>query len=231
MWWRCFIDLLFPRLCKVCGRVLLSREEHICLHCLSDMPFTYYWDWDENPAEKILWGRTYFQMVSPLFFYARESPYTNLIHRIKYKGDIALAQYLGSMLGERLRCSPRLPEIDCIVPVPLHPRKKRKRGYNQAEEIAKGIAARLWDSEKEKVVTGILRRRRFTKTQTKISVGNKWENMEEAFEIRSPEVLEGKSVLLVDDVLTTGATVDACFQAMSDIKGIRISVATLAYVQ
>lgn len=231
MWWECFADLLFPRLCKVCGRVLLRGEKHICLYCLDDIPFTYYWNWEGNPAEKKLWGRTYLMIVSPLFFYSRESPYTNLIHRIKYKGDIALARYLGLMLGERLKCSTRLPEIDYLVPVPLHPRKKWKRGYNQSEEIAKGIADALWENPKGRIITDVLRRRRFTKTQTQISVGNKWENMTGAFLVRDVEKLKGKNILLIDDVLTTGATVDACWQALSVIEGINVSVATLCYVQ
>lgn len=241
MWWRCFVDLLFPRLCKVCGRELLQGEHHLCLHCLSDMPFTYYWNWEENPAEKKLWGRTYLNMVAPLFFYSRESPYAKLLVRIKYQGDTALAQFLGYLLGEKLREASRKHEFDCLVPVPLHPRKKWKRGYNQSEEVAKGIAKALWGDSaiakgtadknlRSRIVTGCLRRRRYTKTQTRISVGNKWENMHDAFEVRHPELLEGKHILLIDDVLTTGATVDACYQALSTIPGIKVSVATLAYV-
>ena len=228
-------DLLYPRKCKVCGRILLSKEEHLCLHCLKDIPLTYYWDWEGNPAESILWGRTYVQWIVPLFFYRRESPYSQLLHRIKYKGDIKLAHYLGRMLGEYLKESKRIEaeEIDYLVPVPLHPRKKWKRGYNQAEEIAKGIGTALWGAAyaNKRIVTDAIKRSRYTKTQTKIKVDSKWKNIEGAFALKRPERLIGKQILLIDDVLTTGATVEACYEKLKLISEIKVSVATLAYVE
>lgn len=242
------LDFLYPRTCKVCGRMLLLKEEHICLYCLKDIPLTYFWDWRENPAEKMLWGRTYIQRVIPLYFYVRESPYSELVHRIKYKGDIALAQYLGVMLGNYLKNATSLPseEIECIVPVPLHPFKKWKRGYNQAEEISKGIALALWKESycdtrntkatkkkmlSERIVANAIRRVKFTKTQTKVGVESKWKNMEGAFRLKDFKSLENKHILLVDDVLTTGATVEACYEELKKIKNIKVTVATLAYVE
>lgn len=268
------LDLIYPRKCKVCGEVLDSQEEHLCRHCLDEMPLTYFWSWRENPAEKILWGRTYFQSVSSLFFYESTSEYNNLIHRIKYKGDIKLAVYLGKMLGEHM-CSTLGSDIDLLIPVPLHWWKKWKRGYNQAEVIADGIAQGLPSLEglygipspqglsdlpspsglsgskpsdvasvgssptipslpgSRPVLTDILKRSRFTPSQTKIQMGSKWENLQNAFTLNTEKAkdIEGKHILLVDDVLTSGATTEACYNELSKIPGIKISLATIAYVE
>lgn len=222
------LDLLYPRKCVVCGEVLDESEDHLCSGCLQDMPLTYYWTWRENPAEKILWGRTYLQSVVSLFFYKKENNYKNLIHRIKYNGDIHLGRKLGRMLGEYM-CTSFFEDIDIIVPVPLHWRKKWKRGYNQAEVIAQGIALGMGGKP---LVKGLLKRKRFTPSQTKISMGSKWENMQNAFSLVNARIngAVGKHILLVDDVLTSGATTEACFDVLSEIPLVKVSLATLAYV-
>lgn len=225
-----FLDLLYPRRCAVCGVTLETDEQYLCEDCLKDMPLTYFWSWRENPAEKILWGRCRFETVSSLFYYHRESAYSCLTPKIKYGGNRKLGIYLGEMLGRHL--AGNLPHIDCIVPVPVHPIKKWRRGYNQAEIIAAGIARKL-EIERVPVITDVLVRRRWSRSQTRTDVGNKWENVGKAFSLRRRNAgkLAEKHVLLVDDVLTTGATAEACWNVLCGIPGIIISYTTLAFVE
>lgn len=224
------LDLLYPRRCAVCGSTLETDGQCLCEGCLKDMPLTYFWNWRENPAEKILWGRCRFETVSSLFYYHRESPYSALTPKIKYRGDRRLGLYLGRMLGGFI--SGNIPRIDAVVPVPVHPLKKWRRGYNQAEIIAEGISSGM-EGDAAPVVRDVLVRRHWSRSQTRTDVGNKWENVGDAFSLGRKNVwkLEGKHILLVDDVLTTGATAEACWNALCSIPGITVSYGTLAFVE
>lgn len=221
-------DLLYPRRCAVCGRVLAVREKHLCCRCLGDFPYTYFGSWRENPAEMILWGRTYFRFVVSLFFYSRDNGYSRLVHRVKYGGDLPLGRYLGSMLG----CSAAslLEDTDVIVPVPLHPIRKWRRGYNQSRIIAEGVRSGI---EKDIPIINALRRRHYSSSQTTVNTGHKWENVSGSFVLnrKHEDTLKGKHLLLVDDVLTTGATAEACYDALKEIEGVSISLATLTFVK
>jgi ComF family protein len=207
--------------------VLLREERHLCLDCLSSLPFTYFWNWKNNPAEQIFWGRVYFQKVASLILYRDESPYRSIIHQFKYNRQISLGRYFGSMLGKRLKESGFFNSIEVIVPVPLHPLKKWKRGYNQANVIAKAIGKELGVP----VLNGVLVRTSFTSTQTTKDSQHRWKNVEKAFKLRRGERIKGRHVLLVDDVLTTGATLEACGTALLKAEGCIVSVATLAFVE
>lgn len=211
----------------MCGRVLLREERHLCLDCLSSLPFTYFWNWKDNPAEQIFWGRVYFQRVASLILYRDESPYRSIIHQFKYNRQVSLGRYLGSMLGKRLKESEPFNGIDAIIPVPLHPFKKWKRGYNQANIIAKAIGKEL----NVPVLNGILVRTTFTSTQTTKDPQHRWKNVEKAFKLRRGDRIKGCHILLVDDVLTTGATLEACGTALLKAEGCTVSVATLAFVE
>ncbi|MFA7116282.1 MAG: phosphoribosyltransferase family protein [Bacteroidales bacterium] len=193
------------------------------------MPLTYFWNWRGNPAEKKLWGRCYLLFIVSLFYYYRESSYKLLLYSIKYKGNKDLAYYLGHYLGTLMKKSSSYfsHNIDYLIPVPLHPRKKRQRGYNQASIIAKGLS----DVLKIPINESILYRNKYTKTQTKIHMGNKWENVNNVFSTKNQNILKNKSILIVDDVLTSGSTAEACYQTLNKIKGIRISLATIAYIE
>lgn len=231
-WLDCLLDLIFPRRCEVCGRLLPVDVEYLCDDCLEDMPLTYYWDWPENPAEKKLWVRTYLHRVIPLFFYTKESRYITLIHKIKYQGKIGLGLYMGRLLGEKIKRS--LPDIDYIVPVPLHPLRKWRRGYNQAEVIARGVAEVLFgkDNVKRHLRTDILKRVHYTRTQTRRKMDDKWSNVANAFRVRTTNNLSGKHILIIDDVLTTGSTAEAAYTAITKVyNDCKISVATLGYVE
>ena len=223
--------MVWPRRCGVCGGFLDTEERYVCAECLKDMPLTYFWSWRANPAEQILWARTYLEGVVSLFYYSRDNDYKELLHAVKYGGNVATGRWLGRMLGEKMR-EAAYPLPDVIVPVPLHWRRQWKRGYNQAEVIARGISEGL--SGDIPVLTDILRRVRYSTSQTRMSVGSKWENVSGSFvlidNITAAERLSGRHVLLVDDVLTTGATVEACWDALRVIPDVRVSYASIAFV-
>jgi len=221
------LDLLLPRICPVCGRILLKGERYLCLKCSSEMPLTYFWTWSGNPAEERFSGRVDFVHASSLFYYRDESPYKNLIHLFKYKGRGKLGAYLGELLGEKLLQSGVYDDVDIVIPVPLHTFKKWKRGYNQAEIIARKVAEVL----RKPVEVSLLIRKRYTRTQTKKDAQQREINVSGAFRLRSGYMLKGRHILLVDDVLTTGATLGACALEILSVEGCRVSFATLAFAE
>lgn len=222
-----FLDLLLPRICPVCGRILLRGERYLCLQCISEMPLTYFWTWPGNPAGERFSGRVDFVHAASLFYYRDESPYKNLIHYFKYKGRGKLGAYLGELLGEKLLQSGVYDDVDIVIPVPLHPFKKWKRGYNQAEIIARKVAEVL----RKPVEVSLLIRKRYTRTQTKKDAQQREINVSGAFRLRSGYMLKGRHILLVDDVLTTGATLGACALEILSVEGCRVSFATLAFAE
>lgn len=235
---RAMFDLLIPRTCIVCGRKLNLHEKYLCLHCASDMPLTRFGLMIHNPmADKFneavqkglddSWHQEVYACASALFYYEDESGYRHIPHQIKYQGNIPAGRYFGRMLGRQLLTAEWISDVDIVIPVPLHWKRRWSRGYNQAEIIARGVAAEL----AVPIRTDILRRVRRTHTQTRLDVSQKSVNVAGAFkvEVIVPDL---KHILLVDDVFTTGSTLHACFQALRETYPypIRISVATLAYV-
>ena len=232
LWGRSIASLFFRRECICCRRELLAFETDICTSCLADLPLSFTWQDPSSGADKTFWGRVNTGKVTSLFLY--KGPYKKLIYSIKYNGNHRLAVRLGKMLGERIA-----EETDIIVPVPLHPRKKRLRGYNQSELIAKGIAETLRVGNiNPEIENKLLERRNFTRTQTQKDRADRWENVKNAFCInpkRAKALQMSQSerpihILLVDDVLTTGATLDACATNLLEALDCTISIATLAYV-
>ncbi len=229
-WWRLLFDLCFPKICAVCGRALLYHEQHFCLECLADMPLTYFWNMEENPAERALWGRCRIERVHSLFYY--NDTWRKPVHLLKYNGNTAVGKHLGKMLGEKIASTSGTQPVDYIVPVPLHWRKKWKRGYNQAEIVARGLCQALPCNCR--VLPNLLRRKAFTGTQTARSREERWNNVANAFELnphckkRPPA---GSHIILLDDVFTTGATLEACASILVEQLGCRVSIATLAYVE
>lgn len=223
-------DIAMPRVCVVCGRALIPQEKDICLECLADLPETRFWLTSHNPmADKFnaLVDDTHYCYAAALYWYDEDAGYKNISQSLKYRRNFSVGKHFGEMLGEELAGSEQFCDVDAIVPVPLHWTRRWKRGYNQAEIIAKEIASVLSATLDNK----ILRRIKRTKTQTKVTIGQKSQNVKGAF-----KSLPGKSynhILLVDDVFTTGSTLSACHAALRDHYGpeIRISVATLGYVK
>jgi ComF family protein len=221
---RDFFNLLFPDLCVVCGENLLKNEQHVCLSCLHEIPKTNYHCLPDNPVEKRFWGKVPVFRGTAFFFFHKGSPFQKLLHALKYKGNKEIGEVLGKYAAADLLESPDFCAVDVIIPVPLHPKKYKKRGYNQSECIASGLSAVL----QRPIDTTTLRRVRENTTQTRKSVFERYENTEGIFELLDKNTLSGKHVLIVDDVLTTGSTLEACVQALSESADIKVSVFAIA---
>ena len=219
-----FFNLLYPDLCVVCGENLIRQEQHICLSCLSSIPKTNYHLQPDNPIEKRFWGKVPVYRATAFFFFQKGSVFQKLLHALKYRGNKEVAEKIGQYAAVELLQSDDFSTIDVIVPVPLHPGKYKKRGYNQSEWIGRGLSEIL--GKPQDITT--LKRIKENATQTKKSVYERYENTEGIFECAQPETFAGKHVLLVDDVLTTGSTLEACINALVKAKGIKVSVFTLA---
>jgi ComF family protein len=244
------LDMLLSRTCIVCGKKLLVDEKHICLQCTIDLPLTYFWDRTHNPMadrfnEKLqewLDADTYerYAYASALFFYNEGAEYKNITRELKYNGNIPAGRYFAGMLGSRMASREHFRDVGMVIPVPLHWKREWSRGYNQAEVIAKEIAESLGAVMRN----DILERVRNTKTQTRLDIEEKAANVKEAFAVRDRQILldaigsscvggnQTGHILLVDDVFTTGATLNACFIALRQVLApeVRISIATLGFV-
>ena len=218
------VHLFYPHVCMGCGSDILGDDSLICLRCLHELPLTNYAQHAGNPIEKIFWGRLPLAAGHSQFYFAKESLTQSLIHQLKYKGNQEIGVFLGEMMGRSLLNSNRFNNIDYLIPLPLFPDKQRKRGYNQAAVICRGMS----DVMQIPVLDGIVTRQRFTETQTKKHRTERWENVADSFIVNNKEKLQHKNLLLVDDVITTGATIEACGQAMMQAGGITLSIATLS---
>lgn len=237
-------DLLLPRSCMICGRKLLVEESHLCISCAAGLPLTYFWNQDRNPmADRFNEGiqaaleedragsPERYAYACALFYYNDETGYRNIPHQIKYGGYIPAGVYFGRILGRRIAGCRYLKDIDIVIPVPLHWRRKWERGYNQAAAIGKGVAESLGVEMNESILTRV----RHTRSQTKMDIDQKRANVMGAFEVRSEKdaaLIKAGHILLVDDIFTTGSTLGACFVALRSVfpPSVRISVATLAFV-
>ncbi|MCX6244523.1 MAG: ComF family protein [Bacteroidetes bacterium] len=219
-----FISLIFPRICAACGNSLWKHEETLCLSCEYHLPRTEFHLSLENPVGSLFWGRVTLSGAAAFLYFHKGGKVQRLIHQLKYKGRKDIGLCLGKNYGQFLKNSPFFNTVEIILPVPLHLKKLRQRGYNQSELFAAGLG----EAMNIPVEAGLLYRKKATETQTRKSRFRRWQNVAEVFAVRSPETLEMKHVLVVDDVITTGATLESCILALSGIKGIRISVAAIA---
>ena len=219
------LGLFYPNLCVTCGERLLSHEKYVCLNCWNDLPQTHFHFNLENNVAQLFWGRVQIEYATSYFTYKKGSRYQQLIHFIKYKGLKELGFETGRRFGIELNKSDVFRSVDWIVPVPLHPKKLKSRGYNQSEWIAHGIA----DSMDKKISTDNLFRKIFTSTQTRKNRFERWKNVEGIFDVARYVEFENKHILLIDDVVTTGSTLEACAFQLLKIKNTKVSIATLAF--
>lgn len=244
--WDGAMDMFLPRVCIGCGKRLIVNERHLCLGCMMDMPLTRYWERSHNPMadrfneviQKSLdpaAGHERYAYACALFFYHSEAGYRHIPYQIKYHGNTDAGEYFGRFLGKKMASSELWADADMIIPVPLHWTRQWKRGYNQAEVIAKAAAEALGVP----VRTDILMRRRRTRTQIKLDIEDKARNVFGAFMVseEATTIFQNggavRHIVLLDDVFTTGSTLHACFCALREVfpPSVRISVATLGYVE
>ncbi|MEO8109001.1 MAG: ComF family protein [Ginsengibacter sp.] len=214
----------YPHICIGCGSDVIESENFLCLDCINDLPHTGFALHAKNPVEKMFWGRIAISAGMGEFYFSKNSVIQNLIHELKYKGNRKAGMYLGNLVGESLAGSNRFSDVDMLVPLPLFPKKQFRRGYNQAEVLCEGIA----NVFNKPVLTKNVIRIVHTETQTKKGRTERWENVEKSFAVKDAGALEGKHILLVDDVITTGATMEACGAEILKVNGTKLSVATLA---
>ena len=219
-----FLHLLFPHVCSGCGSDLLSEVSTLCMRCIDAMPETNFEIHPDNPVEKKFWGRLPLAGATAQYYFTKESLIQNLMHQVKYKGNKNLGLQLGRMMGNSLKRSGRF-NADAMIPLPLFPAKEKRRGYNQATVLCDGMAEYL----DIPVLKDVILRPQYTETQTKKGRIERWLNVEGKFVLAKPQAINGKHLLLVDDVVTTGATLEACGIELMKAENIRLSLATLCY--
>lgn len=218
-------DILLPRTCPVCGKVLPAHERHICGACMLNLPRTQLHEHHFNAMEQLFAGKTPIERATGYFFYEKDNRYAGILHRIKYYNDPKLGEWLAAKFAAEIAANGFFDGIDVIIPIPLHRSKLIKRGYNQSEYIARGISKATGIP----IDTGIIRATKPHATQTRKGMYERYLNTIGIFGIKHPERVEGKHVLIVDDVVTTGATIISCASLLhSEISGITVSAATLA---
>lgn len=219
-----FLELFYPRLCLVCSDKLIATETYLCLKCQLHLPRTNFHTEPDNPMEQLFYGRLPIERACAYFDFKKGSPYQKVLHQLKYRGLKQLGEYMGAQFALEIQDTKWIQSVDLLCPVPLHPRKERQRGYNQSYHLAKGLSEKLGiPVEREALI-----RRKFSSTQTKKGRYERWENVGTIFELRHPERVEGKHLLLVDDVVTTGATLEACGATILRDCSAKISILTLA---
>jgi ComF family protein len=218
------INLLYPAQCLACENILHQNESLICLNCLLHLPKTNLHNDPSNAVCQLFWGRAKVKMATAFLFFTKDGKVQHLIHQLKYNKKPEIGIYLGKLFGKNLSESPCFQGTDVIVPVPLHPKKTKTRGYNQSEKIAVGLSQTM----NIPVDTTSFIRRNETETQTRKSRFSRWENVKEVFAVDDENALRNKHILLVDDVITTGATIEGCIRKLTAIEGVRVSVVSLA---
>lgn len=219
-----FLDLLYPQVCSSCEGLLLRHEKVLCTGCIHELPIADFHLQQDNPVEKIFYGRIPVENAVSLLLFEKRGMVQKLIHNLKYRGHEEIGEFLGAWLGSELSELESFKEITAVLPVPLHKSKLKKRGYNQVTkfgmQIAEALKVPFYDDLLLKVTT--------SKTQTLKKRIARWGKMEETFLLHNSGRIENGHVLLVDDLVTTGATLEACAHKLLETKGLKLSFATMA---
>ena len=220
-------SIFYPDICLCCKDQLTTNEQIICINCRHDLPVTNFTNTPNNIVEKIFYGRIAVEEATSLLYFLKKGKVQELMHQLKYKNQQKVGTFLGNWLGEIILNSDRFKTIDCVIPVPLHKKKQQLRGYNQVTTFGKSLSQKLNIPYKE----DLLLKTSATKTQTKKLRLDRWKNSEHKFTVQTINTLNYKHILIIDDIITTGATLEACINAFKPYKNIKISIATMAYTQ
>ncbi|NJX14906.1 ComF family protein [Tamlana crocina] len=218
------INLFFPKVCVACHNLLGDNEYTICMDCRHDLPVTNFHFDDSDVVKKVLYGRANIENGTALFRFEKKGKVQQLIHNLKYRGHENIGYFLGNWLGGELKTVEAYQQVDAVIPVPMHPKKLKKRGYNQVAKFGQQIAEALNANYKDDVLIKITN----TQSQTIKSRFSRWDSSNELFAIKNPNSIKGMHILLVDDLITTGATLEACINVLNQAENIKISVATMA---
>lgn len=219
------VQLIYPNLCICCQNHLVASEQFVCTTCLLELPETNFHLVSNNPVEKTFWGRVKIERGISLLFYKKGGKTAKLLFALKYHDNPEIATFLGRYYGTKIKKFCKENNITAVAAIPLHKAKLRMRGYNQSAMLAKGLSETLQIAD----LSPYLVRNKFTETQTKKSRIERSDNVSQVFEVADEKVFEDKHILLIDDVITTGATIESCANELLQIKGLRISVAGLAF--
>ncbi|MFL1012491.1 ComF family protein [Flavisericum labens] len=218
------VNLFFPKVCFACNNLLNDNEQDICIDCRHDLPVTNFHFDDSEAIKKVLYGRAKIENGTALFRFEKQGKVQKLVHNLKYRGQENIGFFLGNWLGGELKTIEAYNDIDIVIPVPLHQKKLKKRGYNQVTKFGRQIATALNAEYKDDVLIKVTN----TKSQTIKSRFSRWDSSNELFAINKPNSLKNKHILLVDDLITTGATMEACIAVLNKDQNLKISIATIA---
>lgn len=219
------IDVLFPKVCLGCNAMLTDYEQYICTSCRHELPVTNFHLNQDETINKIFYGRAQIEQATALLRFQKKGIVQHLMHNLKYKGYQDIGIFLGEWLGEELKTIPEYQKVDVIIPVPLHPKKMKKRGYNQVEKFAQNLATAL---EKD-YLDDVLMKQTNTSSQVYKNRLERWTSPKEQFVLQNSYKLKSKHILLVDDIITTGATLEACIEVLNSEENHKISIATMAF--
>ena len=224
---KAILQALLPATCACCGEVLVSGERLICLNCLTSLDHTHFSNQAGNTAEQMLTGRFPFIAATSVYHFRQGNTVRQAVHAMKFHSCPELCLMMGRQMGLELIGSGRFDDVDVLVPIPLHWCRRLQRGYNQSELLCRGMAEVMHRAVDSRSVI----RHRYTRQQSLQSGNRRMDNVDGAFRVRHPDKLKGKRILLVDDVLTTGATLTACAESLLTVDGVRLSVATFCIAQ
>ncbi|MDR1974540.1 MAG: ComF family protein [Bacteroidales bacterium] len=220
-----FFDLIYPNCCTGCNKILGRGEDSLCAECLLQLPLTGFEKEWLNPVSNELFGRVPLKEASAIFYFTQGGILQKMLHTLKYSGGSHIGAFLGKKAGKILAACGRYDKVDCIVPVPVNTRKEKLRGYNQAKVIAEGLLAHF----NRPILENILIKPESGDSQTRKNRYERYENMLDGFSLsENIALLENKHILLVDDVVTTGATVERCAKELLKIANVSVSVVAIA---